>query len=31
MVVVMVRADTGRVVRSIHERDGSELSEVYRC
>lgn len=31
MVVVMVRTDTGRVVRSIHERDGSELSEVYRC
>jgi pilus assembly protein CpaF len=31
VVVVMVRTDEGRIVRSIHEREGAELTEVYRC
>ena len=31
MVVVMARTDAGRIVRSIHQRDGQHLEEVYRC
>lgn len=31
MVVVMARTDDGRIVRSIHRREGKGLEEVYRC
>ena len=31
MVVVMARTDDGRVVRSIHRRDGPKLEQVYSC
>ncbi|MEN8237812.1 MAG: ATPase, T2SS/T4P/T4SS family [Actinomycetota bacterium] len=31
MVVVMARTDDGRVVRSIHRRNGASIEPVYRC
>jgi pilus assembly protein CpaF len=31
MVVVMVRTDDGRLVRSIHRRNGPNLEQVYPC
>jgi len=31
MVIVMARTDDGRVVRSIHRRDGRNLEQVYQC
>ncbi len=31
VVVLMARSEEGRVVRSIHEREGVSLAEVYRC
>ncbi len=31
VVVVMARTETGRLVRSIHERRDGSLVEVYRC
>ena len=31
MVVVKARTDAGRIVRSIHRRDGQHLKEVDRC
>ena len=31
VVVVMVRLERGRTVRSIHQREGADLIEVYRC
>jgi pilus assembly protein CpaF len=31
MVVVMARTDAGRVVRSIHQRSGGSLDQVYPC